>query len=95
MKDEAGEAFTTTWRSASQPTDSWSPNGVWFPPQATKSCSSRRLPYPRVIDPADPPIRAERHIKASIANIRIKLARSIARRLPRCPCCQRANLWHS
>jgi SRSO17 transposase len=28
MKDEAGEAFTTTWRSASQPTDSWSPNGV-------------------------------------------------------------------
>jgi hypothetical protein len=28
MKVEAGEAFTTTWRSASQPTDSWSPNGV-------------------------------------------------------------------
>ena len=28
MKDEAGEAFTTTWRSASQPTDSWSPNEV-------------------------------------------------------------------
>jgi Winged helix-turn helix len=27
-KDEAGAAFTTTWRSASQPTDSWSPNGV-------------------------------------------------------------------
>ena len=38
MKDEVGEAFTTTWRSASQPTDSWSPNGVLFPPQATKSC---------------------------------------------------------
>ena len=54
--------------------------------------SSRRLAYPRVIDPADPPIRAERHIKASIATIRIKLARNIARRLPRCPCCQRANL---
>ena len=63
-----------------------------IPPSATKSCSSRHLPYPRVIDPADPPIRAERHIKASIATIRIKLARSIARRLPRCPCCQRANL---
>ena len=28
MKVEAGEAFTITWRSASQPTDSWSPNGV-------------------------------------------------------------------
>ena len=49
-------------------------------------------PIPWVIDPADPPIRAERHIKASIATIRIKPARSIARRLPRCPCCQRANL---
>ena len=28
MKVEAGEAFTTTWRSASQPTNFWSPNGV-------------------------------------------------------------------
>jgi hypothetical protein len=26
-KDEAGEVFTTTWRSASQPTVAWSPNG--------------------------------------------------------------------
>ena len=78
MKEEAGEAFTTIWRSASQPTDSWSPNGVRFPPQATKSCSSRRLPYPRVIDPADPPIRAERHIKASIATIRISRSYSQA-----------------
>jgi len=25
---EAGEAFITTWRSASRPTVSWSPNGV-------------------------------------------------------------------
>ena len=63
-----------------------------IPPSGDKSCSSKRLVYPRVIDPADPPIPAERHIKASIATIRIKLARSIARRLPRCPCCQRANL---
>ena len=51
-----------------------------IPPQATKSCSSRRLAYPPVIDPADPPIRAERHLKASIATIRTKLARRIARR---------------
>jgi hypothetical protein len=33
-----------------------------------------------------------RHVKSSITSIRIRLARSIARRLPRCPCCQRANL---
>ena len=64
-----------------------------FPPQGDKTrLFQAPLAYPRVIDHADPPIRAERHIKASIATIRIKLARSIARRLPRCPCCQRANL---
>jgi hypothetical protein len=51
-----------------------------------------RLAYPRVIADAEPPIRPERHIKASIATIRIKLARNLARCLPRCPCCQRANL---
>ena len=28
MKEEAGEASTTTWGSASRPTDSWSPNEV-------------------------------------------------------------------
>ena len=36
MKDEVGEAFTTTWRSASQPTDSWSPNEVLIPPSGDK-----------------------------------------------------------
>ena len=50
------------------------------------------LAYPRVIDPADPPVRTERHVTTSIASLRINLARNIARRLPRCPCCQRANL---
>jgi hypothetical protein len=28
MRDEVSEAFTTTWLSASQPMDSWSPSGV-------------------------------------------------------------------
>ena len=37
MKGEAGEAFTTTWRSASRLTDSWSPNGVLIPPSADKT----------------------------------------------------------
>ena len=37
MKVEAGEAFTITWRSASQPTDSWSPNGVLIPPSDDKN----------------------------------------------------------
>ena len=37
MKVEAGEAFTTTWRSASQPTDSWSPNRNPIPPSDDKT----------------------------------------------------------
>ena len=88
-KDEGGAAFTTTWLSASQPMDSWSPRGVRFPPQASKPQSSKRLAYPTVIDPADPPIRPERHVVSSIASIRTRLARTLVRRLFRCPCCQR------
>src|SRR6478752_5986704 len=47
------------------------------------------LAYPRVTDPAAPPLRPERHVANSIATIRIRLARALVRRLPRCPCCQR------
>ena len=63
-----------------------------IPPSGLKPRSSKRLAYPKVIDPADPPIRPERHVASSIASIRIRLARALARRLSRCPCCQRANL---
>ena len=59
------------------------------PPQASKPQSSKRLAYPTVIDPADPPIRPERHVVSSIASIRTRLARTLVRRLFRCPCCQR------
>ena len=34
-------------------------------------------------------IRPERHVADSIATLRIHLARALAKRLPRCPCCQR------
>ena len=61
-----------------------------FPPQPhAPRRSSKRLAYPKVIDPAAPPLRPERHVANSIATIRIRLARALARRLPRCPCCQR------
>ncbi|RWK79070.1 MAG: hypothetical protein EOR51_22070 [Mesorhizobium sp.] len=49
--------------------------------------SSSHLRYPKVTDPT--PLRPERHVANSIATIRIKLARALARRLPRCPCGQK------
>jgi len=66
-----------------------------IPPPNTGRCSSKSLPCPKVIDPADPPIQPERHIDTSISSLRIKLARSLAPRLFRCPCRQIANLSHS
>ncbi len=63
-----------------------------IPPQhnATPG-SSKRLAYPEVIDPADPPIRPERHVCNSIASMRCAIGRAIARSITRCPCCQRAT----
>jgi hypothetical protein len=46
-------------------------------------------PVPEITDPADPPIRPERHVSNSITSVRVAIARAIARTLPRCPCCQR------
>ena len=47
---------------------------------------ARNLPFP-VIDPEDPPLRSQRHMPNSIATLRIRLARTLAHALPRCPCC--------
>ena len=59
-----------------------------FPPQDPLSpAGSRDLPFPRVTDPAAPPIRPERHIPNSIATVRRRLIVALARTLPRCPCC--------
>ena len=88
MKGADGAASITTLRCASRPTDSWSPRGRRFPPQdhVPPRCS-RRLPYPIVIDPEEPPLRPERHIPNSIATMRRRLIDALAKRLPRCPCC--------
>ena len=40
--------------------------------------SSRHLAYPKVIDPAAPPLRPERHVANSIATVRISLAHALA-----------------
>jgi len=92
MKDEGGAAFITTPRCASQLTASSSPSGAPFPPQpSTAPHPSKHLKYPRAFDPAGLPIRPERHVANSITTVRIAIARHMARKLDRCPCCQRIN----
>jgi SRSO17 transposase len=46
------------------------------------------LSFPVVEDPTHPPLRPERHAPASIPTMRRRLSVGLARRLPRCPCCQ-------
>ncbi len=49
--------------------------------------AARNLPFPPVTDPEDLPLRSQRHMPNSIATLRIRLARTLAHALPRCPCC--------
>jgi SRSO17 transposase len=81
-------ASIITPRCALQLMDSWSPRGRRFPPQdLVAPRHSRRLRYPKVIDPEDPPLRPERHIANSIATMRVRLINALIKTLPRCPCC--------
>ena len=52
--------------------------------------AAKHLVFPTVIDPADPPIRPERHVPTSIPTLRRRLTVALANRLQRCPCCTRA-----
>jgi SRSO17 transposase len=63
-----------------------------FSPSGQRNALLIKEPHlPEVIEPADPPIRPERHVPNSITSIQISIARAIARTLPRCPCCQQAQ----
>jgi hypothetical protein len=53
---------------------------------ATKE-DPRRLSFPLVINPADPPSRPERHPPNSITTLRRRLIVGMVEHLPRCPCC--------
>jgi hypothetical protein len=77
----AAYGFLISERSAFPPP----PNGVRH--------SSKRLDYPKVFDPAEPPIPPERHIENSITTLPIAIARLMARKLDRCPCCQRISQY--
>ena len=61
-----------------------------FPPSARAWSSS--FPAPALSEghrPAAPPLRPERHVATSITTLRTRIARSLARTIPRCPCCQK------
>jgi SRSO17 transposase len=61
-----------------------------FPPQPSSGRHpSKYLQYPKTTDLAALPIRPERHIAQSITMLRATIARTLARTLPRGPCCQR------
>ena len=61
-----------------------------FPPQDHASDDEPlHLQFSIVIDAENPPIRPERHVRNSIATVRIALAVALAQRLPQCPCCKR------
>lgn len=62
-----------------------------IPPSAPFKTEGRPEPFPKVVDPAAPPIRPERHVYNSIATIRRHLTAAIARSLQRCPCCARTT----
>src|SRR4029450_5708883 len=88
----AGGVFIITRRSRSPPTPFWSPSAAFFPPTELEAHrDSRCLAYPAVTDPAEPPLRPERHNPTSIATVRRRLTAALAKQVPRCPCCHRGN----
>jgi hypothetical protein len=44
--------------------------------------------FPAVEDPANPPLRPERHVANSIATIRKRLTFALVKPLYQCPCCK-------
>jgi SRSO17 transposase len=88
LKGADGAASTITLLFASRLTDSCSPSGRRFPPQRiVPPRHSRNLPYTKVANPEDPPLRPERHVPNSIATMRRRLVAALATTLSRCPCC--------
>jgi hypothetical protein len=64
-------------------------SGAFFPLKTVSV--AKRLRYPPVGGRAGIPLRPERHEPFSIASVRRRLTIALARRLPRCPCCQQPS----
>ena len=91
MKAAVGVDSIITPACASPPMAFSSLSGWHLPPEAaapSQGSDCRHAPNPS--SSAAVPIRPERHAADSIATIRWHIAIELARRLPRCPCCQRA-----
>ena len=90
MRAAAGGAFITMPRFALPLTGFSYASSRRFPPQDPASHDQQlHLQFAIVIDAENPPIRPERHVRNSIATVRIALAVALAQRLPQCPCCKR------
>ena len=61
-----------------------------IPPSAAGEppINSRRLAFPKIVNPEALPVRPERHVVNSIATIRQHLIIALAGTLARCPCCK-------
>ena len=64
-------------------------SGAFFPLKTASK--AKRLRYPRVGGREGIPLRPERHNPFSITSMRRRLTIALARRLPRCPCCQQPS----
>ena len=63
-----------------------------IPPQnQPRPGTAKRLPFPKIKDPAALPVRPERHVPTSIPTLRRRLTVALANRMPRCPSCAKAN----
>ena len=63
-----------------------------IPPQnQPRPGTAKRLPFPKIKDPAALPVRPERHVPTSIPTLRRRLTVALANRMPRCPCRANAN----
>jgi hypothetical protein len=89
MKGAAGAAFIITPPCASQPMASSCVSEAFFPLKAASKAKTLR--YLRTSGREGIPIRPERHNPLSIISIRRRLTVDLARRLPRCPCCQQVH----
>ena len=78
VEDITGQQWSTTRVSE---------RGAFPPQQLLPKCSSRNLPYPKVIDPEAPPLGPERHVPNSIPTLRRRLIIELVANLSRCPCC--------
>ncbi|MEO0809039.1 MAG: hypothetical protein AAFW82_00065 [Pseudomonadota bacterium] len=77
-----------TAAEADEVTETKTQTGAQARPASTEQ---KRLKFPKVSDPAAPPLRPERRVTNSLTTIRRQITKELARLYQRCPCCHRDN----